>query len=56
MPEIDPQDLAERYRSEAEACRHMASVTYDGSQKDAWLLLCIGWTSLAQNADARRQS
>ena len=44
--------LAEQYRTHAETCRRMASVTV-GPIKEGWLEFADEWTKLAQETEVK---
>jgi len=46
-------DDAEKYRREAEECRHRAAQAFSPLDKEAWLKLAADWLALAQMADQR---
>ena len=44
---------AERFRSEAEKCHHMATKAISEPDKEGWLELAAEWIKLAQDAERR---
>ena len=44
---------ADRFRKEAEDCRHLAEKATSQLDKETWLRLAADWTKLAQDAESR---
>lgn len=49
MPEDDP---AERYRKNAEVCRHRSAQALKPEDKARWLKISEDWQTLAEEVDA----